>query len=69
MWKIWKYSLGSFSDEKTQQYDNYVAAVRSVIFVSYMITNCFIVAGVIRHWDKGIEDNPQTVHCDGTHQL
>ena len=53
MWKIWKYSLGSFSDEKTQQYDNYVAVVRSVIFVSYMVTNCFIVAGVIRHWDKG----------------
>ncbi len=53
MWKIWKYSLGSFSDEKTQRYDNYVALVRSIIFVSYLVTNCFIISGVIRHWDKG----------------
>ena len=56
MWKIWKYSLGSFSDEKTQRYDDYVAVVRSIIFVSYMVTNCFIVSGVVRHWDKGKSD-------------
>ncbi len=48
--EIWKYSLGSFSDEKTQPYDNYVAGVRTLILVSYLVTNCFIVAGVIRHW-------------------
>ena len=56
MWKIWKYSLGSFSDEKTQRYDDYVAIVRSIIFVSYMVTNCFIISGVVRHWDKGKSD-------------
>ena len=49
--KIWKYALGSFSDEKTEPYDNYVIIIRSIIFFSYLITNCFIVAGVIRHWD------------------
>ena len=49
---IWKYSLGSFSDEKTQPYDNYVAGVRTIILVSYLVTNCFIVAGVIRHWNN-----------------
>ena len=49
--KIWKYALGSFSDEKTKEYDNYVLIIRSIIFFSYLITNCFIVAGVIRHWD------------------
>ncbi len=49
--KIWKYSLGSFSDEKTEPYDNYVAGIRTVIFISYMVTNCFIVSGVIRHWN------------------
>lgn len=47
---IWKYSLGSFSDSKTEKYDNWIALIRSVIFVSYMVTNCFIMAGVIRHW-------------------
>ena len=51
IWNIWKYALGSFSDEKTKEYDNYVLIVRSIIFFSYLITNCFIVAGVIRHWD------------------
>ena len=52
-WRIWKYALGSFSDEKTEPYDSYVVLVRSIIFVSYLVTNCFITAGVIRHWDSG----------------
>ena len=51
LWKIWKYALGSFNDETTRRYDNIVAIVRSFIFVSYLVTNCFIISGVIRHWD------------------
>ena len=50
--KIWKYALGSFSDEKTKEYDNPILIVRSLIFVSYLITNCFIISGVIRHWNN-----------------
>ena len=50
--KIWKYSLGSFSDEKTEPYDNYVAGIRTIIFVSYLVTNCFIISGVVRHWNN-----------------
>ena len=34
IWKIWKYALGSFADEKTKDYDNYVVIVRTIIFVS-----------------------------------
>ena len=52
LWKIWKYALGSFSDEKTEPYDGYVVLVRSVIFISYLVTNCFIISGVIRHWNN-----------------
>jgi hypothetical protein len=52
LWRIWKYALGSFSDEKTRPYDNYVVMVRSIIFVSYLVTNCFIISGVIRHWNN-----------------
>jgi len=48
---VWKYALGSFSDEKTKPYDNHIVIIRSIIFFSYLITNCFITAGVIRHWD------------------
>ncbi len=50
-WRVWKYALGSFSDEKTRRYDNYIVLVRSIIFFSYLTTNCVIVAGVIRHWN------------------
>jgi len=52
VWRIWKYALGSFSDEKTEPYDSYVVLVRSIIFVSYLVTNCFIISGVIRHWNN-----------------
>ena len=51
IWNIWKYSLGSFSDDKTAPFDNYVAIIRTVIFISYMVTNAFIISGVIRHWN------------------
>ena len=51
IWNIWKYSLGSFSDDKTAPFDNYVVIIRTVIFISYMVTNAFIVSGVIRHWN------------------
>ena len=53
--RTWKYALGSFSDEKTEPYDSYVVLVRSVIFISYLVTNCFIIAGVIRHWGDSQE--------------
>jgi ATP/ADP translocase len=56
--RIWKYSLGSFSDDKTKPYDNYVAGVRSIIALSYLVTNCFIISGVIRHWNDN--EQPQT---------
>ena len=49
---IWKYALGSFSDDRTKEYDNHVVVVRSIIFVSYLVTNCFIISGVIRHWNN-----------------
>jgi hypothetical protein len=58
---VWKYSLGSFSDSKTEKYDNWIALVRTVIFVSYMVTNSFIVAGVIRHWDSNVPVSTDTI--------
>jgi len=51
MWRIWKYSLGAFSDEKTKEYDNIVCVVRTCIFVSILSTNTMIIAGNIRHWN------------------
>lgn len=59
---VWKYSLGSFSDSKTEKYDNWIALVRTVIFVSYMVTNSFIVAGVVRHWNSNVPVSVDTEH-------
>ena len=52
LWRVWKYALGSFSDEKTKEYDNPILVIRSIIFISYLVTNCFIISGVIRHWNN-----------------
>ena len=30
-WIIWKYAIGSFSDDKTADYDNYVAVIRTIV--------------------------------------
>ena len=49
IWYIWAKALGekAHNDENTA---DRVAVIRTVIVVSYLITNLFIVAGVIRHW-------------------
>ena len=57
---IWKYSLGSFSDDKTSPYDNYIAGIRTLIFVSYMVTNAFIISGVVRHWNSNVSVSVDT---------
>ena len=57
IWRVWKYALGSFSDNTTAKYDNTVCIIRSIILFAYLITNTFIVAGVIRHWEK---DSPES---------
>ena len=51
IWKIWKYALGSFADDKTRDYDNVVAIVRTILLLTYLITIAFIISGVIRHWN------------------
>jgi hypothetical protein len=65
VWEIWKYSLGSFSDDKTAPYDNYVAGIRTLIVVSYMVTNVAIVANAVRHWDD-VKTVPPVAECSET---
>ena len=65
VWEIWKYSLGSFSDDKTAPYDNYVAGIRTLIVVSYMVTNVAIVANAVRHWDN-VKTVPPVAECPKT---
>lgn len=51
MWKLWCLALGEKASKKNNEAD-YVAIVRSVIFLSYLATNIFIISGVIRHWNN-----------------
>ena len=50
IWRIWAKSLGTKAGATRQEADQ-VAVVRTLIIISYLITNGFIIAGVIRHWN------------------
>jgi hypothetical protein len=49
MWKLWAKALGEKASDNSKEADK-VAIIRTIIVASYIITNCFIIAGVIRHW-------------------
>jgi hypothetical protein len=62
IWRIWAKTLGEKASKSDKESDN-VALIRSVIFTTYLITNCFIVAGVIRHWNDVEYSKPiQTIN-------
>jgi hypothetical protein len=49
MWRLWSKALGEKASEDDKEADR-VAMLRTAIVICYIITNIFIVAGVIRHW-------------------
>jgi hypothetical protein len=51
LWHLWALAIGEKAHKKDDVADR-VAIIRTVIFVTYLITNSFIVAGVIRQWNK-----------------
>lgn len=53
MWRVWAKSLGQKASKCDKESDK-IALVRTIIFTTYLVTNIFIIAGVIRHWN----DNP-----------
>lgn len=70
MWRIWCKALGEKATPCDKESDK-VAIVRTIVLVLYMLTNAFIVAGVVRHWNDGnkneelkiiveVRDNPSS---------
>jgi len=67
LWRIWAKALGDKSGTSDREADK-VAIIRTLIFVQrtlifvqLVVTNCFIVAGNIRHWnDHHIPPSYQT---------
>lgn len=51
VWRLWAKALGEKSGANDTE-ANRIAVIRTVIVLSYIITNCFIIAGVVRHWDQ-----------------
>lgn len=49
-WRLWAKALGEKAHKKDHVADK-IALIRTIIFTTYLVTNCFIVAGVIRHWN------------------
>jgi len=56
VWRWWAKALGEKASKCDKESDK-IAIIRTFIFITYLITNCFIVAGVIRHWND--EENTQ----------
>ena len=51
VWRLWAKALGEKAGDTDRESDR-IACIRTAIVLSYIITNCFIVAGVIRHWNQ-----------------
>jgi hypothetical protein len=50
IWELWSKALGEKASKCDRESDK-IAVIRTVIFITYLITNTFIIAGVIRHWN------------------
>ncbi len=48
-WRLWAKALGAKEGNTDAEADR-IALFRTVIVLCYIITNIFIIAGVIRHW-------------------
>lgn len=57
-WRWWAKALGQKAGKNDKEADQ-IAIIRSLIFITYLLTNCFIVAGVIRHWN-----DQQTIYIE-----
>jgi hypothetical protein len=50
LWRIWAKALGEKAGKSDFESD-VIATVRSVIVITYLITNLIIMAGIFRHWN------------------
>lgn len=66
IWRFWAKALGEKCGDTDTEADK-VALVRTIIFLSYLITNIFIVGGVVRHWNDA--QNNHCVKVNHEHQI
>lgn len=49
LWRFWAKALGEKSENSDTE-ANYITLIRTFLIVITLITNIFIICGVIRHW-------------------
>ena len=69
-WRVWAKALGEKSGKNDKEAD-FIATIRTLIFVQLVVTNCFIIAGNIRHWNDNVPvESTSTINSNvtgGTH--
>jgi hypothetical protein len=50
-WRLWCLAIGEKAGRHNREADA-IAAIRTLILLSYISTNACIVAGVLRHWNN-----------------
>ena len=50
LWTVWKFSVGSFSDERTKEHDNTIAIIRTAIVGINVLTCLIIIANILHNW-------------------
>ena len=49
-WRIWAKALGAKEGKNDREAD-IIAGIRTLIFISYLVTNVAIVSNAVRHWN------------------
>ena len=69
-WRIWAKALGEKSG-KSDKEAVFISTIRTLIFIQLVITNFFIIAGNIRHWNDNVPvESTSTINSNvtgGTH--
>jgi len=59
-WRIWAKALGEKGSKCDREAD-YIAILRTIIFITYLTTNVAIVANAVRHWNDIEYVRPETL--------
>jgi hypothetical protein len=60
IWRIWAKALGAKEGKNDREAD-IIAGIRTLIFISYLVTNVAIVANAVRHWN---DNNRNTLQIE-----
>jgi len=50
LWRVWAKALGEKASDCDRESD-IVAIIRTLVFLTYLITNIAIVSNAVRHWN------------------